>query len=76
MIETLTIFEDVFVPWERVFLAGEWQAAGLLALTFRRVPPFHSCLVQAAASRCAGGRGLPDGRSSMESAGPDTSERS
>ncbi len=34
MIETLTIFEDVFVPWERVFLAGEWQAAGLLALTF------------------------------------------
>ena len=34
MIETLTIFEDVFIPWERVFLAGEWQAAGLLALTF------------------------------------------
>ena len=34
MMETLTVFEDVFVPRERVFLAGEWQFAGPLALTF------------------------------------------
>lgn len=34
MIETLTIFDDVFVPWERVFLKGEWEYAGLLANTF------------------------------------------
>lgn len=34
MMETLTIFDDVFVPWERVFLCGETEAAGLLALTF------------------------------------------
>jgi aromatic ring hydroxylase len=34
MMETLTIFDDVFVPWERVFLCGEWQAAGALALAF------------------------------------------
>lgn len=34
MMETLTIFDDVFVPHERVFLAGEWQAAGPLALAF------------------------------------------
>ncbi|HEU5315494.1 MAG TPA: 4-hydroxyphenylacetate 3-hydroxylase C-terminal domain-containing protein, partial [Chloroflexota bacterium] len=34
MMETLTIFDDVFVPTERVFLAGEWQFAGALALTF------------------------------------------
>jgi len=34
MMETLTIFDDVFVPEERVFLAGEWQFAGPLALTF------------------------------------------
>lgn len=34
MMETLTIFDDVFVPHERVFLAGEWQLAGALALTF------------------------------------------
>ncbi len=34
MMETLTVFDDVFVPNERVFLAGEWQLAGPLALTF------------------------------------------
>jgi 4-hydroxybutyryl-CoA dehydratase / vinylacetyl-CoA-Delta-isomerase len=34
MMETLTIFEDVFVPWERVFLCGEWAYAGALALSF------------------------------------------
>ncbi|HVB96123.1 MAG TPA: 4-hydroxyphenylacetate 3-hydroxylase N-terminal domain-containing protein [Chloroflexota bacterium] len=34
MMETLTVFDDVFVPWERVFLCGEWQFAGPLALAF------------------------------------------
>ncbi len=34
MIETLTVFDDVFVPWERVFMKGEWQMAGPLAKTF------------------------------------------
>jgi 4-hydroxybutyryl-CoA dehydratase/vinylacetyl-CoA-Delta-isomerase len=34
MVETLTVFEDVFVPWERVFLAGDTARAGQLALTF------------------------------------------
>src|SRR4029450_6885375 len=34
MIETLTVFEDVFVPWERVFLAGDVDRAGRLALGF------------------------------------------
>ena len=34
MMETTTIFDDVVVPWERVFLAGEWQYAGPLALAF------------------------------------------
>ena len=34
MIDTLTVFDDVFVPHERVFLKGEWQAAGPLANTF------------------------------------------
>jgi len=32
--ESLTIFDDVFVPWDRVFLCGEWRYAGLLAKTF------------------------------------------
>jgi 4-hydroxybutyryl-CoA dehydratase/vinylacetyl-CoA-Delta-isomerase len=34
MMETLTIFDDVFVPNERVFMNGEWQFAGTLAKTF------------------------------------------
>jgi aromatic ring hydroxylase len=34
MIETLTVFDDVFVPRDRLFLSGEWQFAGPLALTF------------------------------------------
>ncbi len=34
MIESLTVLDDVFVPWERVFLCGETQFAGALALGF------------------------------------------
>ena len=34
MMETLTVFDDVFVPNDRVFLNGEWQFAGPLAKTF------------------------------------------
>lgn len=34
MMETLTIFDDVFVPRERIFLQKEWQFAGDLAKTF------------------------------------------
>src|SRR5207249_6700511 len=34
MMETLTVFDDVFVPRERVFLQKEWQYAGDLAKTF------------------------------------------
>lgn len=34
LVDTLTVFDDVFVPAERVFLQGEWQAAGFLANTF------------------------------------------
>ncbi|MBI1239934.1 MAG: 4-hydroxyphenylacetate 3-hydroxylase [Alphaproteobacteria bacterium] len=31
MPEGFVIFDDVFVPWDRVFLAGEWKLAGLFA---------------------------------------------
>lgn len=34
MVETLTLFEDVFVPWDRVFMCGEWHLAGDLARGF------------------------------------------
>ncbi|MBW8012072.1 MAG: 4-hydroxybutyryl-CoA dehydratase [Chloroflexi bacterium] len=33
-IEGTIIFDNVFIPWDRVFLAGEWQYAGALANTF------------------------------------------
>ena len=34
MVETLTVFDDVFVPSERIFLDGDTRRAGQLALTF------------------------------------------
>jgi aromatic ring hydroxylase len=34
MLETLTVFDNVFVPWERVFLCRQPELAGPLALTF------------------------------------------
>jgi 4-hydroxybutyryl-CoA dehydratase / vinylacetyl-CoA-Delta-isomerase len=34
MLETLTVFDDVFIPHDRVFLKGEWEFAGELAKTF------------------------------------------
>lgn len=32
--DSYMIFNNCFVPWERVFLAGEWQHGGVLALLF------------------------------------------
>jgi len=32
--ESFTIFDDVFVPWERVFMCGEREYGGMLALLF------------------------------------------
>jgi aromatic ring hydroxylase len=34
MLETLTVFDDVFVPWERVFLFRRAELAGPVALAF------------------------------------------
>jgi aromatic ring hydroxylase len=34
MIETLTVFDDVFVPWDRVFFVNRPDLAGAAALTF------------------------------------------
>jgi aromatic ring hydroxylase len=34
MLETLTVFDDVFVPWERVFLFREPELAGRVSLAF------------------------------------------
>ncbi len=32
--DSFIVFDDVFVPWERVFLCGEWQAAATLVYNF------------------------------------------
>ncbi len=32
--DSYMIFDNCFVPWERVFLAGEWQHGGICALLF------------------------------------------
>lgn len=32
--EVLTIFDHVFIPWERVFMCGEWQFSGMLVERF------------------------------------------
>ncbi len=32
--EALVVFEDVLVPWERVFMCGEWEFAGMLVERF------------------------------------------
>lgn len=34
IVDSLTVFDNVFVPWERVFMCGEWEFAGRLALLF------------------------------------------
>jgi aromatic ring hydroxylase len=34
MVETCTLFDDVFVPWNRVFMAGEWELSGKIARGF------------------------------------------
>jgi aromatic ring hydroxylase len=58
MVDTLTIFDEVLVPWERVFLEGETQFAGTLANTFVEFhrftavsykPPLCDLLIGAAA---------------------------
>ncbi len=49
-LETLTIFEKVFVPWERVFQLREYEMAGPLAVTFATFHRFTAVLYRAATS--------------------------
>jgi 4-hydroxybutyryl-CoA dehydratase/vinylacetyl-CoA-Delta-isomerase len=39
----VAIFEDVFVPWERVFLAGEWQHSAAVTYTYA-THHRHTCI--------------------------------
>jgi 4-hydroxybutyryl-CoA dehydratase/vinylacetyl-CoA-Delta-isomerase len=39
----VVMFEKVFVPWEKVFLAGEWEHSGFLTTTYA-THHRHSCI--------------------------------
>jgi 4-hydroxybutyryl-CoA dehydratase/vinylacetyl-CoA-Delta-isomerase len=69
-LETLTIFDNVFVPWERVFLAGEYKYAGLIANLFATYHRFTAISYRASmanlflgtASLIAKANGIQDAR--------------
>jgi 4-hydroxybutyryl-CoA dehydratase/vinylacetyl-CoA-Delta-isomerase len=42
-VEAMTVFEDVFVPWERVFLCGEWDMAHLIPSYFGAIHRSTKC---------------------------------
>lgn len=42
-VDSMTVFDHVFVPWDRVFLCGEWQFAGRMALGFANNHRFSYC---------------------------------
>jgi len=41
--DAMVIFDDVFVPWERVFLAGEWQFGGRMGALFGHFHRLSHC---------------------------------
>lgn len=41
--DSMTIFDNVFVPWDRVFMCGETKFAGRLALAFANNHRFSYC---------------------------------
>ncbi len=49
-LETLTIFDKVFVPWEKVFQLREYEMAGPLAVTFATFHRFTAVSYRAATS--------------------------
>ena len=41
--DSMSIFDHVFVPWDRVFMCGEYKYAGRLALSFANNHRFSYC---------------------------------
>ncbi len=41
--DSIVIFEDVFVPWEKVFLCGEWQFGGGMGALFGNFHRLSHC---------------------------------
>jgi len=42
-VEGMTVFEDVFVPWDRVFLCGEWDMAARFPYFFGNIQRQSKC---------------------------------
>ena len=42
-IEAMTVFDDVFVPWERVFLCGEWDMCDRIPFYFASIQRHSKC---------------------------------
>ena len=42
-VEAMTVFDDVFVPWERVFLCGEWDMCGQVPFYFSSIHRQSKC---------------------------------
>ena len=43
VVEAMTVFEDVFVPWERVFMCGEWDMADQIPYYFGNLQRQSKC---------------------------------
>jgi aromatic ring hydroxylase len=50
MLETLTVFDDVFVPWDRVFCFRRPELAGPIALAFVE---YHRFTAISTSCRCS-----------------------
>lgn len=46
-VEAMSIFDNVFVPWERVFMCGQWKQAGNLPLYFASLHRQSKCACSA-----------------------------
>ena len=42
-VESLLIFDDVFVPWENVFMCGEWDAMDTMLISFANTHRHSRC---------------------------------
>jgi len=42
-VEAMTVFDDVFVPWERVYLCGEWDMTGRAPHYFASIQRHSKC---------------------------------
>ena len=60
--EVLTVFDRVFVPWERVFMCGEWEFSGHAGRAVRGLPPPELRRVQGGGGRRADRGGGHGGR--------------